>query len=58
MMSTTTQGTERRVGAIRRLVALTEAVGALCPVLVCVMCTCTLHKAPMGSSAAFGEMSQ
>ena len=57
MVSATTQGAEKRVGAIRRLVALTKAECASGPVLVGVMRS-RAHKAPVGSFAAFGEMAQ
>ena len=56
-MSTATQGAEKRVGAIRRLVALTEAVCASGPVLVSVMRS-RAYKAPVGSFAAFREVTQ
>ena len=57
MVSTTTQGAEGRMRAVRRLVTLIEAVGAFGLMLVSVMCSRT-HKAPVGTLASSGEVSQ
>ena len=56
-VSTTTQGAERRMRAVRRLVTLIEAVDAFGPVLVGVVRS-RAHKAPVGTLASFGEVSQ
>ena len=57
MMSTTTQGTERGMRAVQRLVTLIKAIDAFGLVLVGVVCSCT-HKAPVGTLASSGEVSQ
>ena len=57
MVSTTTKGAEGRMRAVRRLVTLIEAVDAFGPVLVSVMRS-RAHKAPVGTLASSGEVSQ
>ena len=57
MVSTATQGAERRMRAVQRLVTLIKAVDAFGLVLVGVMHSCA-HKAPVGSLASSGEVAQ